>query len=433
MAWRDEYRPGAFRGVPFHLKSATRTGGRRTVLDEFPLRDTPSTQDMGRKARQFNLVMTVIGTDYMVQRDELIDALEASGPGTLMHPFYGELYVAPLGDYSIEESLDQGGLARITQNFVEAGDKPRPDSQPLAGAAVNSAADLVQAEALEEFEDKWGVLGFASSVAEHAEAALGTATGFLADAFETAQGYATPAIATLNGITSSILSGGGLLTQGGQFGTLLGRFTGSISSLILSPGNLGMGLLGLVRGMTSGLSPFGAFTALTSLFGLGSKAKSVRGSGYVTPARVQQATNQAAIYTLIERAAVAEAARLATGRPLDTVGSPMPGLTYNNREEAVDTRDILVAELDRQQLQASPERYRALAGLTTALVTDLNRRSASLAPLTRFTPGATMPALVIAHRLYGDASRAGEIIARNRIAHPGFVPGGQALEVLKDA
>ncbi|KJS76766.1 MAG: hypothetical protein JL55_17690 [Pseudomonas sp. BICA1-14] len=159
----------------------------------------------------------------------------------------------------------------------------------------------------------------------------------------------------------------------------------------------------------------------------------MRGNGYVTPARAQQATNQAAIYTLIERAAVAEAARLATGRPLDTAGSTLPGLTYNNREEAVDTRDVLVAELDRQQLQASPERYRALAGLTTALVTDLNRRSASLAPLTRFTPGATMPALVIAHRLYGDASRAGEIVARNRVAHPGFVPGGQALEVLKDA
>lgn len=449
MAWRDEYRPGAFRGVPFHLKSATRTGGRRTVLDEFPLRDTPSTQDMGRKARQFNLVMTVIGTDYMTQRDELIEALEASGPGTLMHPFYGELYVAPLGDYSIEESLDQGGLARITQNFVEAGDKPRPDSQPLAGAAVNSAADLVQAEALEEFEDKWGVLGFASSVAEHAEAALGTATGFLSDAFETAQGYASMATGKLNGITSGILSGGELLAQGGQFGTLLGRFTGSLSSLILSPGNLGMGLLGLVRGMTSSLNPFGAFQALTSLFGLGNKAKSVRGSGYVTPARAQQATNQAAIYTLIERAAVAEAARLATGRPLaaaapingsTVTSSPasestqvLPGLTYNNREEAVETRDVLIAELDRQQLQASPERYRALVGLTTALVADLNHRSASLAPLTRFTPGATMPALVIAHRLYGDASRAGEIVARNRIAHPGFVPGGQALEVLKDA
>lgn len=96
MGWRDDYRPGAFRGVPFHLKNSTRTGGRRTVLNEYPLRDKPDTQDMGRKARQFNLAMTVIGQDYMAKRDLLIEALETFGPGTLMHPFYGEMQVATL-------------------------------------------------------------------------------------------------------------------------------------------------------------------------------------------------------------------------------------------------------------------------------------------------------------------------------------------------
>lgn len=45
----------------------------------------------------------------------------------------------------------------------------------------------------------------------------------------------------------------------------------------------------------------------------------------------------------------------------------------------------------------------------------------------------TMPALLIAHRVYGDARRADDIVSRNRIAHPGFVSGGQVLEVLKDA
>jgi prophage DNA circulation protein len=38
---------------------------------------------------------------------------------------------------------------------------------------------------------------------------------------------------------------------------------------------------------------------------------------------------------------------------------------------------------------------------------------------------------VVAHQLYGDATKADEIIARNRnVRHPGFVRGGQALEVL---
>jgi prophage DNA circulation protein len=130
---------------------------------------------------------------------------------------------------------------------------------------------------------------------------------------------------------------------------------------------------------------------------------------------------------------VAEAARIATGRPLAEGGKVLPGLVYENREQALTARDQVVTELDRQQLQATPARYNALAKMTAALVTDMNSRSATLVPLARYQPLATMPALLIAHRLYGDARRAEEIVSRNRIAHPGFVAGGQVLEVLKDA
>ncbi|VXD04246.1 DNA circularization protein [Pseudomonas sp. 9Ag] len=433
MAWRDDYRPGAFRGVPFHLKSSTRTGGRRTVLDEYPLRDVPSTQDMGRKARQFNLVMTVIGPDYMAQRDRLIEALESWGPGTLMHPFYGELDVVVLGDYSIEESTEQGGLARITQNFAEAGEKPRPDSQALPGAAVNAAADQVQQEALAEFEEDWSVQSTASFVADEALAMLGEASGAVGEAFDYAQGLAGPAIGTIQSATSSVLNAGGLLSDAGSFNTLFTRLTGSVQQLMLSPGNLGLSLMGVVRSITSGMNPFAAFQAQAALFNFGSTAKPVRSSGYVTPARAQQAANQAAVYRLVERVAVAEVARLATSRPLDNQGKVLPGISYENRDQAVQVRDKVVAELDRQQLEASPERYAALAKLTAALVNDMNRTSAALLPLARYQPKATVPALLIAHQLYGDARRADEIVARNRLAHPGFVQGGQTLEVLKDA
>lgn len=408
MAWRDDYRPGAFRGVPFHLKSSTRTGGRRTVLDEYPLRDEPSTQDMGRKARQFNLSMTVIGKDYMVQRDQLISALEAFGPGTLMHPFYGEMQVAVLGDYSIEESTEQGGLARITQNFVEDHGKPRPDNQPVPGALVNQSADQVQTDAVAEFEEEFSITGYAGFVADEAIAALQNATDSVADL-------------------------GGLLSGSSQFSSRYQRLTGSLQRLLLSPGNLATSLLGMVRGISVTNSPLAAFRAQAGLFNLGRSAKPVRGAGYATSSRAQQAKNQTAIYRLLERAAASEAARLATGRPLDENGKRLPGVTYDNRNQAVESRDLILAELDRQMLVATPERYRALARLAATLVADLNRQATSLAPLAQYQPQITQPALLIAHRLYGDARRADDIVVRNRISHPGFVPGGQILEVLKNA
>ena len=45
----------------------------------------------------------------------------------------------------------------------------------------------------------------------------------------------------------------------------------------------------------------------------------------------------------------------------------------------------------------------------------------------------TLPALVITHTLYGNVDKEQDVIARNRIQHPGFTPGGEVLEVLVDA
>lgn len=406
MAWRDDYRPGAFRGVPFHLKSSTSSGGRRTVLNEFPLRDEPMTEDMGRRARQFQLSMTVIGPDYMAQRDRLIEALETFGPGTLMHPFRGELLVAVLGDYSCEESTEQGGLARISATFVEAGATLRPDNQLAQGSVGNAAADALQADALAEFEEEFSVAGFASFVAEGA-------------------------IDSLQAATQSVLNAGGLLEGAGEFGALYRGLTSNFQQLILAPGNLGGQLLGLVKGLGGGFSnPLQALKAQMALFGLGSRAKPVAGaSASLVPARAQLQANQTAVYRLIERAAITEAVRLAVSKPGTSSGA---GVDFDNRDQAVEIRDQLLEELDRQQLAASPQRYRQLAQLSAALVGEMNLRAASLVPLTRVTPATTMPALLLAHRLYGNARQAEQIVTRNRIAHPGFVPGGVELEVLKN-
>lgn len=35
---------------------------------------------------------------------------------------------------------------------------------------------------------------------------------------------------------------------------------------------------------------------------------------------------------------------------------------------------------------------------------------------------SNLPALVVAYKNFGDATRVGEVVQRNRIAHPGFIP-----------
>ncbi len=72
MGWRENLRKGSFRGIPFFVDSSSAGFGRRNVLHEYPLRDTPYAEDLGRAQKEFTVEATVIGDDYLRKRDALI-------------------------------------------------------------------------------------------------------------------------------------------------------------------------------------------------------------------------------------------------------------------------------------------------------------------------------------------------------------------------
>ena len=85
-------RPASFRGVPFVVDVAAGEGGRRIVTHEFPLRDQPYTEDLGRAAQRHRIRAFVIGDDYQDKRDALLAACQDKNTaGTLVHPFLGDL------------------------------------------------------------------------------------------------------------------------------------------------------------------------------------------------------------------------------------------------------------------------------------------------------------------------------------------------------
>lgn len=123
-AWRYRLmRPASFRGIPFKVEDAARAGGRRQAVFEFPKRDDPYAEDMGRRARRFSVRGYLLGGDYDRQRDALIAAMEQEGAGLLIHYFLGEFQVAP-DVYDVTESRQRGGYAEINMQFVESGRSP---------------------------------------------------------------------------------------------------------------------------------------------------------------------------------------------------------------------------------------------------------------------------------------------------------------------
>jgi prophage DNA circulation protein len=136
--------PAFFRMAPFHVDANSRTSGRRVVLHEFPKRDTPYAEDMGRSARRFPVTGYVIGPDYQIWRELLVLALEAEGPGLLILPtlLQRDTILVQPREYTVRETRQAGGMAEFEMQFVEAGETGFSSdigSQEQANAAANDA------------------------------------------------------------------------------------------------------------------------------------------------------------------------------------------------------------------------------------------------------------------------------------------------------
>jgi prophage DNA circulation protein len=399
MSWRDNLHPGSFRGVPFSVSATDGEIGRRTVLHEYPKRDLPYAEDMGRKAREFTLEALVLGDDYMAKRDRLIEALEKSGAGELVHPYRGRLRVAVLSA-RLSESTGQGGVARFMLTFIESGENTQPAATTDTAAVVDAAADAAQGMAALDFAELFSIIG----------------SGFLAaDALATILSALAGIRSAANGLLGNADIGPAYLYQ-------LTAANNQAETLLTTPGDLALSVYDQVKavGHMAGSAP--GISALRNLFAWTAPAN--RDYPLITPPptpmRAQQAVNRNAITALVRRAAIIEAARAASGA------------SFDSRTDAATLRTELDEQLDDAAYTASDSVYRSLNGLRVAMIRHIDAVSLDLKPRVNYLPVSTQPALVLAYRLYGNATRDADIISRNRsVRHPGFVRGGIGIEVLE--
>ncbi len=149
MAWLDDIQDASFRGVPFYVEKDSAKGGRRVANHQYPKRDKPYAEDLGRKQESYTLEAFTLGDTAIADRNRLLAALRAGGPGTLVHPTLGSLRVQ-VGDWALSEDLvGEMRRCRVTLTFFEAGDIATPtvttDTSAQAGAAAGAATTGNQA------------------------------------------------------------------------------------------------------------------------------------------------------------------------------------------------------------------------------------------------------------------------------------------------
>lgn len=395
MSWRDQLQQGSIDGVPFFTHQAPADLGLRTVVHEFPGRNDPEIEELGQGAARFPLDIFVIGDDYMSARNAVEAVLLKGGSHRLVHPYRGLMNVNVEGRFQVFETADKGGYASFHVTFVRSSTKIYPTASIDTAGTSKSAASAGIAQAQTQFAKKFSLAAAPGFVVQAAIAQLGTITTVLNSAANSITTLASPEAALVAGIK---------------------QFSSGLSSLILSPGELAQSIVTMIGQLqTAATQPLAAFQALQMLFGFSPAPPGPTS----TPSRAQQESNRAEISRIVSRVAVLSAA------------SSTADIDYASYDDAVTARNTLLEQFDALATDIDDaDMFNAWLTAQSAMSDDLTTRGLQLPRLKFITLSEATPCVVLAWRLYGDATQAQSIIDRNKLSDPLFVPAGVPIEVV---
>ncbi|MBC3420518.1 DNA circularization N-terminal domain-containing protein [Pseudomonas sp. RW3S2] len=452
--WRDELHPASFRGVPFHVDSDSMPVGRRTQVHEYPQRDKPLVEDLGRVTREIKMAAFVIGEDFLIKRDDLLNALDKPGAGELIHPWYGRLMVTATG-CSVGHERREGGMARFDLVFVEDGEKGFPAGVPNTARQLEESSETLLQSAIRRYKEAMavvnrarlavvmlqnGIAGVQMAIAQELRQLTGLVSSVeaLADMLINAPGNFS---AMIRGQFSSV---GGSRSTGYRWGPSSSAASSSAASIEADP-EFASTVAGLPeadpefasfaassRAITSQVEQSRALAAQVVAAAAAVEAGSSAAGGAATAAVIEAARE------LVRDALIVLAVRTAAAMPVVQAPAPLSGYPSLQQQVAapiarpdvpvtadvVAVRDAIEAALVAAEQTAPHEHFEVLEVVRKQVRVHLTEVARAGVRLAEVTTLESLPAVVLAYQRYGDATRAAEIVTRNKVAHPGFLPAG---------
>ncbi len=436
--WKSALKVASYGGVKFGVESDVLISGRKGAIHSYPFRDTNWIEDLGQRARQFEVSCFLVEDDIVLraggvvaQRDALLKVCESPGAKSLVHPTLGTIEdVACLG-IEISERLDMGRVFQIKLILIKSGKRLYPTEVTSTSDAVTAKAALTGVAALADF---------ASTVAT----AVMAGASIVQQAISTAVGWYQFVIGVVNDVKSIINA---VSTLAGNFGALFGGAnTGFTDSNPKSPGSTtansllcqatanraivtanGLALqaacanpsdaasLGVaVQNLTASVAA-AAINPADAVRLLGAMA-AYRPAGTVAPGQIgtDMATMNAALSGLFRRYALSQLAiALTTYQP-----------SSQNDANAVLSSSVAIfdAEITVAGDAGDDRTYQALRALRQSVIADVTARGADLSVIAGFAYKTPMPSLVLANRMYRSIDRETGLVQQIAPIHPAFCP-----------
>lgn len=422
-----DYREASFGGAVFFVSRTQDDFGRRGAHHEFPYKDRGLWDDLGAKdgSRRIEAYVTdLLPGGFAQARDKLVEALQ-KGAGELVHPWLGRHKVV-CTDYSLSHDAKELGVCRFSLTLIDADSTVgQVSDNPVAGLMTGRADSLSLLPGL--FSDNFSVRGVLSFVTEASFSRLDDLLKYVSAGLSIYR----ETQAALRPFTDFALNWFG--DKAGADFSLTGYAADKVDFLetkreTLSAEDLARQSIGLI----SLLIPVagdaaGAYESLAGLWNL-----SAEGSLYTPPPRAASATsvtkinqNLKALDLLFLSAAAVESAALV----------PWINFEHQGQAEAVEADilarfDALGERLD--EFDGSDALYQKLRIVKAQALEILGLTAPSLARLGRRVLPDVWPSVRLCYDLYESLDREADLVARNRITHPGFLPAGVQLEYLLD-
>lgn len=397
MAWPDDLRPASFRGIPFFIDDHDFSTGRHVVTHEYPERDLPYSEDLGRKAETFLVNGHVLGSDYFLIRDSLRAAAAIPGPGELIHPYLGTLQVN-CTSFNIKEDTKEGRIAKISFSFVETGSNQFPSETIDRQAIIDANAEQLIANAKTSFLDKFSVLRQPGFVVQDARDRVADAAAKLEEA-------TGPIRETQNELAELSFS--------------LRNLVAESNDLVTNPASLADVLESAFDDLVAiAIDAGGALVALKATYPFLADLIDIPVS---TTTREQQKLNRDSFKDYFETIAITKAAQ------------QLPQQLFRSIDEAIVERDLLIEEILNKQLETdNDDLYQSFQDLAVNLAEAVPDENDTLPSVVNYDLAATINSVVLTYDLYESLDNEQDIIDRNNISHPGFIVGNQTLEVLSE-
>lgn len=441
-SWSEHIHPASFRGVPFAVVNAEGVFGRRQAVHEYPYRETAWVEDLGRGTRKNTLRGFIVqdslvysAPDVMTQRDSLIAACEMNGPGTLIHPTLGELTVSiPDGGLRLVESAESGRMFEFTLTVIESGLKvfavtgnTQADSLVQTNwlqAAITTAAKFIAT-----------VKGEIRSVTQTIKTLQNTAL-FWSDMVSGVTNEAT----NLSDVLQSTFGSAryGRYSKGAVGGGVSGA-TGVVNRTADTSNQTGLvnqTIAAAVTGREKLLSLTAEFRNVSTVDDFPVNARKIIDELIAVPGSVEEkirmletlaAYRNKTFYSTDSENAISQTAMILlcvlSSGALAFVATNYQPTSYDdaiamlNRVcSTLDTVLLMVADL------GDDDDYLALIETRNSLVEAYHKKGTQLSSLAKFTMPSSLPALILANRLYQDGNRGDELIQAVQPRHPAFMP-----------